>query len=194
MHGVWKIVWGTVQVSRLGDITSSFLLSLAFPAAGVFLIATNRDMEIGYLNSYICFDISTLCFYMLGVVFDIFCAFNSLKPEHLRLITRKFMDDKLQYFRTIRETKTEEKSFIIPENMNVLGYSPEVVDHALLQTNTTKNGAREIRDIVERMLNQAYNSAISHDPTGQSMTGFLHLENNQIILKPEPPPTPIHIQ
>ena len=41
-----------------------------------------------------------------------------------------------------------------PINMNVLGYSPEAVDFALLQTNTTKNGAREIRDIVERMLNR----------------------------------------
>lgn len=117
-------------------------------------------------------------------------AFNSLKPEHLRQITRKFMDDKLNYFRTIRETKTEAGSLLIPENLNVLGYSPEVVDHALLQTNTTKNGARELRDIVERLLNQIYTQAI----TTQAMTGFLHLEQSQITLKPEFPTNPICIQ
>ena len=60
-------------------------------------------------------------------------AFNSLKPEHLRQITRKFIDDKLQYFRTIRETQQDRSGFLLPENMNVLGYSPEVVDFALLQ-------------------------------------------------------------
>ena len=102
-------------------------------------------------------------------------AFNSLKPEHLRLITRKFIDDKLQYFRTIRETQQDRPGFFLPENMNVLGYSPEVVDFALLQTNTTKNGAREIRDIVERMLNQAYDLALIRDPSGKNMTGYLNI-------------------
>ncbi len=58
--------------------------------------------------------------------------------------------------------------FFLPENMNVLGYSPEVVDFALLQTNTTKNGVREIRDIVERMLNQAYDLAPVRDPSGKT--------------------------
>lgn len=65
--------------------------------------------------------------------------------------------------------------FFLPENMNVLGYSPEVVDFALLQTNTTKNGAREIRDIVERMLNQAYDLALVRDPSGKNMTGYLNI-------------------
>ena len=102
-------------------------------------------------------------------------AFNSLKPEHLRLITRKFIDDKLQYFRTIRETQQDRPGFFLPENMNILGYSPEVVDFALLQTNTTKNGAREIRDIVERMLNQAYDLALIRDPSGKNMTGYLNV-------------------
>ena len=125
-------------------------------------------------------------------------AFNSLKPEHLRLIARKFMDDKLEYFRTIQERKQEENRFFTPENMNVLGYSPAVVDHALLQTNTTKNGAREIRDIVERMLNQAYDLALSSDPSGQNMTGYLHLETiatrTVIVLKREVPKDCIQLQ
>ena len=45
-------------------------------------------------------------------------AFNSLKPEHLRLIARKFIDDKLGYFRNIRERKQETNSFFIPENID----------------------------------------------------------------------------
>ncbi len=116
-------------------------------------------------------------------------AFNALKPEHLRLITRKFIDDKLKYFRTIRENHSESKGFIVPENMIVLGYSPEVVDFALLQTNTTRNGAREIRDIVERMLNQAYAHAITNTPDGASMTGYLHLAPTEdaVIIRPSVP-------
>ena len=123
-------------------------------------------------------------------------AFNSLKPEHLRLITRKFMNDKLEDFRTIQEQAKEKKGFFLPSNMNVLGYSPEAVDFALLQTNTTKNGAREIRDIVERMLNRAYDIAITKDPTEQGMTGYLDVgeivvNGNElqkaVILKPDIP-------
>ena len=88
------------------------------------------------------------------------------------------------------------KGFFLPSNMNVLGYSPEAVDFALLQTNTTKNGAREIRDIVERMLNRAYDIAITKDPTEQGMTGYLDVgeivvNGNElqkaVILKPDIP-------
>ena len=128
-------------------------------------------------------------------------AFNSLKPEHLRLITRKFMDDKLEYFRTIRQQLQEQPGFWLPENMNVLGYSPAVVDFALLQTNTTRNGAREIRDIVERMLNQAYDLALVRDPSGRSMTGYLDvdaiieegIQKEQVVLKREIPANCIRI-
>ena len=74
--------------------------------------------------------------------------------------------------------------FFLPENMNVLGYSPQVVDFALLQTNTTKNGAREIRDIVERMLNQAYDLALTRDPSGKNMTGYLNVAS---VMKHEIP-------
>ncbi len=36
-------------------------------------------------------------------------------------------------------------------------------------------GAREIRDIVERMLNQAYDLALVRDPSGKNMTGYLNI-------------------
>ena len=113
----------------------------------------------------------------------------------MRLITRKFMNDKLEYFRTIQEQAKDKGRFFLPCNMNVLGYSPEAVDFALLQTNTTKNGAREIRDIVERMLNRAYDIAITKDSTEQGMTGYLDIEEitvgdelqKAVILKQEIP-------
>ncbi|MBN2640924.1 MAG: ATP-dependent Clp protease ATP-binding subunit [Victivallales bacterium] len=116
-------------------------------------------------------------------------AFNALKPEHLRLIARKFIDDKLQHFRTIREHRHECGGFVLLENMDVLGYSPEVVDFALLQTNTTRNGAREIRDVVERMLNQAYIHAIANCHDENPITGYLHVEPNtdKLILSQTPP-------
>ena len=49
------------------------------------------------------------------------------------------------------------------------------MDFALLQTNTTRNGAREIRDIVERMLSQAYDLALVRDPSGKNMIGYLNI-------------------
>lgn len=52
----------------------AFLLSLSLPAAGFILIFTNNDIELGYYNSFFYCDLSTLCFYMLSVVLDIFCA------------------------------------------------------------------------------------------------------------------------
>ncbi len=122
-------------------------------------------------------------------------AFNSLKPEHLRLITRKFIDDKLHYFRNIRELQQDRLGFFLPENMYISGYSPEVVDHALLQTNTTKNGAREIRDIVERMLNRTYDIAITQTPNS-ILNGYLILSPNgkDVILSKEKPKNCIEIK
>jgi hypothetical protein len=109
----------------------------------------------------------------------------------------------VEYFRTIQEQTKEKRGFFLPCNMNVLGYSPEAVDFALLQTNTTKNGAREIRDIVERMLNRAYDIAITKDPTEQGMTGYLDVGEvvvngkdlqKAVILKPEIPDMCIPVQ
>jgi len=99
--------------------------------------------------------------------------FNSLKPEHLRLICRKFIEDGIRFFETIGETSKQAQRTVIPTNMKILGYTKEVVEFTLQQTNTTKNGAREIRDIVERMLNRAYDRAITLNPEAEKLTGYL---------------------
>ena len=109
-----------------------------------------------------------------------FFAFNSLTPEILRKITRKFIDDKLKYFASVRE-HTREDAFFSPPNLIVTSYSDAVVELALQQTNTTRNGAREIRDIVDRMLNAAYTHALAENPDGTDMTGRLEPESNNII-------------
>ena len=103
-------------------------------------------------------------------------AFNSLTPDILRKITRKFIDDKLQYFKTIREHAGS--GFFTPPNLIVTGYSDDVVEYALQQTNTTKNGAREIRDIVDRMLNAVYDRALADNPLGDDITVRIELNNN----------------
>lgn len=90
--------------------------------------------------------------------------FNSLKPEHLRLICRKFIEDGIKFFSEIETTTKEAHRQVIPINMIIHGYTKDVVEFTLQQTNTTKNGAREIRDIVERMLNRTYDQAVTQNP------------------------------
>ena len=103
-------------------------------------------------------------------------AFNPLTPEILRKITRKFIDDKLLYFARIREASAG--NFFAPPNLTVISYSDEIVEFALQQTNTTQNGAREIRDIVDRMLNGVYARALSQSPDGRDFSGIIELDQD----------------
>ena len=107
-------------------------------------------------------------------------AFNSLTPEILRKITRKFIDDKLKFFQTVREQA--KGGFFSPPNLIVTQYSDDVVEYALQQTNTTKNGAREIRDIVDRMLNAVYNQALSENPLGEDITGRIEINDKGFMV------------
>lgn len=103
-------------------------------------------------------------------------AFNSLTPDILRKITRKFIDDKLRYFKNVREHA--KKEFLTPPNLIVTEYSDDLVEYALQQTNTVRNGAREIRDIVDRMLNGVYNQALNDNPTGEDMTVRIEIDSS----------------
>lgn len=98
-------------------------------------------------------------------------AFNALTPEILRQITRKFVEDKLKFLASIRTRAGN--GFFIPPNFIVTHYSDAVIELALQQTNTTKNGAREIRDIVDRMLNSVYDRAISDNPSANEIVADL---------------------
>lgn len=110
-------------------------------------------------------------------------AFKSLTPAHLRTIAQKFINDEIRRFRNIKDT-----SHTHPDNLIIEGYSEKFVEHILLQTNTTLNGAREIRDITERMLNKAYVHAFNADTIGKDIRGYLHLANRQpIVIEDEPP-------
>lgn len=100
-------------------------------------------------------------------------AFRSLKPKHLRFIAQKFITDELLRFRTIRSS-----SHLSPDNLIIHGYSPAFIEHALLQTNTTLNGAREIRDIVERMCCQTYVRAFKTDDIGADKHGYIIMKDN----------------
>ena len=54
------------------------------------------------------------------------------------------------------------------------------MEYALQQTNTTKNGAREIRDIVDRMLHAVYNQALTDNPMNQDIVAEIELNSNGI--------------
>ena len=50
------------------------------------------------------------------------------------------------------------------------------------QTNTTKNGAREIRDIVDRMLNAVYNQALTENSLGEDITGRIEINDKGFMV------------
>ena len=79
----------------------SFLLSLSLPAAGFILIHTNNDIEFGYYNSIFYCDLSTLCFYMLSVVLDIFCACLRRIPGILKSLVSGNTRQEKKYLKAI---------------------------------------------------------------------------------------------
>lgn len=65
--------------------------------------------------------------------------FRPLKPEHLRLIARKFYLQLLPQYR-------------ISHDINIRGFTPDIVEEALRSIDNTRNGARELRSNIERQI------------------------------------------
>lgn len=79
----------------------AFLLSLSLPAVGFILVCTDNDIELGYYNSVFYCDLSTLCFYMLSVVLDIFCACLKRIPGILKSLVSGNTRQERKYLKAI---------------------------------------------------------------------------------------------
>jgi ATP-dependent Clp protease ATP-binding subunit ClpA len=78
-------------------------------------------------------------------------AFNQLTAQNLRDITNKFIADRIIYLKNL--TSSKNKSFNSLPEIEIVSYTQDVIEHILLQTSSTLNGAREIRELSERLLN-----------------------------------------
>ena len=67
---------GEKQLVFAGDYLCfiALLLTSAIPLAGAFMVYTGNDIPIAYYNDKFYCCVSTLCFYTLSVVLDIFCS------------------------------------------------------------------------------------------------------------------------
>ena len=94
-------------------------------------------------------------------------AFNQLTAQNLRDITNKFIKDRIIYLKKL--TSRENKSFNSLPEIIIESYTQEVVEYILLQTSNTLNGAREIRELTERLLNNVCSLALRQCPKAKRL-------------------------
>lgn len=86
--------------------------------------------------------------------------FRPLKPEHLRLIARKF------YLLLLPQYKTS-------HGIEIKGFAPEVIEETLRSIDNTRNGARELRSNIERKVRKFIYETIRQDG---KHSGFLAVD------------------
>ena len=94
-------------------------------------------------------------------------AFNQLTAQNLRDITNKFLTDRISYLKKL--TSLKNKSFSSLPEIIIDSYTQDVVEHILLQTSNTLNGAREIRELTERLLNNVCSLALKQCPKAKTI-------------------------
>lgn len=100
--------------------------------------------------------------------------FRPLKPEHLRLIARKFYAQLLPQYRNTH-------------GITVSGFSAELIEETLRTIDNTRNGARELRSSVERTI-RGFMFELLCTPEAPR-AGWLDLktdETRQLTLLPQP--------
>ncbi len=89
--------------------------------------------------------------------------FRPLKPEHLRLIARKF------YLLLLPQYK-------ISHEIDITGFTPEVIEETLRSIDNTRNGARELRSNIERKVRKFIYETIRQ---GNRCSGILTVDPKQ---------------
>lgn len=108
--------------------------------------------------------------------------FRPLKPEHLRKIAVKFF---LQFLPVYRNT----------HGVHIQGFSCDVVETVLRSIDNTRNGARELRSNIERLLRQfIYELLVKYQE--QPISGCLDIAEDEFILvqNQQPGKEYIHVQ
>lgn len=100
--------------------------------------------------------------------------FRPLKPEHLRLIACKFYAQLLPVY---RET----------HRIDIRGFSADLIEETIRSIDNTRNGARELRSSVERIIREFMFELLCSPE--KERTGWLDLApggSRQLILLPKP--------
>ncbi len=84
--------------------------------------------------------------------------FRPLKPEHLRLIARKF------YLMLLPQYK-------VSHEIDIKGFTPDVIEETLRSIDNTRNGARELRSNIERKVRAFIYSTLTNPALSRS--GYL---------------------
>ena len=104
-------------------------------------------------------------------------VFRPLKPEHLRLIARKFYAKLLPQYRSTH-------------GITVCGFSADIIEETLRNIDNTRNGARELRSSVERTVRQFMFELLCTPEAGR--TGWIDLKTDgthQLTLLSQPQKT-----
>ncbi len=102
--------------------------------------------------------------------------FRPLKPEHLRLIARKFYMSLLPGYQESHQ-------------IAIHGFTDEVVEETLRHIDNTRNGARELRSIIERKI-RAFMYELLSRKASTDIEGFLDVnpaDPEKLILISNPP-------
>jgi len=93
-------------------------------------------------------------------------TFKPLSPATLRLISQKFFKNEIKRFKKL--------------NFHAHGYDEEFHELVLSQINSTQNGAREIRNIVKRLIQSCVNKTFrnNHEHIENGISGWLHYKND----------------
>ena len=104
--------------------------------------------------------------------------FRPLKPEHLRLIARNFYKQLLPHYKQ-------------SHNIDIYGFTPEVIEETLCSIDNTRNGARELRSNIERKIREFIFELLLRHPEG-GIRGWLNIQTDnptkfQLHTEPETP-------
>ncbi len=102
--------------------------------------------------------------------------FRPLKPEHLRLIARKFYSLLLPQYKQ-------------SHGVNIYGFTANVIEETLRSIDNTRNGARELRSNIERKVRKLVFDLLLRHPGG-SIRGWIDTvsaEPENLCLHPEEP-------
>lgn len=100
--------------------------------------------------------------------------FRPLKPEHLRLIARKF------YLQILPQYKNS-------HGIEIKGFSPQIIEETLRAIDNTRNGARELRSCIERKIRAfIYSILLNENTQKQGWLGVNPDSPDQFMLYNEP--------
>ena len=166
----------TYNLSKFLIFFTSNIGSDIFMANNFLSLERKSQAALNRLKDY--FNMPELVARMGSFNYGIF-AFNQLTAQNLRDITNKFLSDRISYLKKL--TSPKNKSFSTLPEIIIDSYTQDVVEYILLQTSNTLNGAREIRELTERLINHVCSLALQQCPKAKTLHIKIFTDNNHNI-------------